>query len=82
MKGLQMKSMQTLMFNPGGFKGRLRACPFLGTWRALLCGEVLILERLVVIWSILFTEGEPLNIIFRSEIQVTRTHCGRLLFFP
>ena len=28
------------MFNPGGFQGRLHACPFLGTWRALLCGEV------------------------------------------
>ena len=25
------------MFDPGGFQGRLRACPFLGPWRALLC---------------------------------------------
>ena len=29
------------MFGPGGFQGRLRAYPFLGTWRALLCGEVM-----------------------------------------
>ena len=29
------------MFNPGGSEGRFRACPFLGTWRALLCGEVM-----------------------------------------
>ena len=29
------------MFDPGGSQGRLRACPFLGTWRALLCGEVM-----------------------------------------
>ena len=29
------------MFDPGGSEGRLRACPFLGTWRALLCGEVM-----------------------------------------
>ena len=27
------------MFDPGGSTDRLRACPFLGTWRALLCGE-------------------------------------------
>ena len=27
------------MFDPGGSQGRLRVCPFLGTWRALLCGE-------------------------------------------
>ena len=27
------------MFDPGGFTGRLRACPFLGRKRALLCGE-------------------------------------------
>ena len=30
------------MFDPSGFTGRLRACPFLGTWRALLCGEVFV----------------------------------------
>ena len=29
------------MFDPGGSTGRLRACPFLGTWHALLCGELL-----------------------------------------
>ena len=28
------------MFDPGGSKGRLRACLFLVTWRALLCEEV------------------------------------------
>ena len=27
-----------MVFNPGGSTGRLHACPFLGTWRALLCG--------------------------------------------
>ena len=25
------------MFDPGGFQGRLRSCPFLRPWRALLC---------------------------------------------
>ena len=28
------------MFDPGGSTGRPRACPFLRTLRALLCGEV------------------------------------------
>ena len=27
-----------------------------------------------------FTEGGPRNIIFRSEVQVTHTYWGRLLF--
>ena len=26
------------MFDPGGFTGRLRACPYLGGWRALRIG--------------------------------------------
>ena len=30
---------QNRMFDPGGSEGRLRACPFLGTWRALLSGK-------------------------------------------
>ena len=30
------------MFDPGESTGRLCACPFLGTWRVLLCGEVLV----------------------------------------
>ena len=43
--------MQTLIFDSRGFKGRLRACLSLGTYHALLCEEVLVLERLVAIWS-------------------------------
>ena len=34
------KSGQNRTFDPGGFRGYLRACPFLGSWRALVCGEV------------------------------------------
>ena len=37
---IETKSGQNRMFDPGGSQGRLRACPFLGSWRALLCGEV------------------------------------------
>ena len=39
---IQTKSRQTLGFDSGGCTGRLRACPFLGMWRALLCGEVIV----------------------------------------
>ena len=35
------KSRQNRTFDPGGSRGHLRACPFLGSWRTLICGEVL-----------------------------------------
>ena len=31
---IETKSIQNRMFDPGGFQGRLRACPFLGSWNA------------------------------------------------
>ena len=37
---IQTKSRQTLVLDPGGSTSRLRAFPPLGTWRALLFGEV------------------------------------------
>ena len=76
-----------------GSKRRLRACPFLGTWRALLCGEILVLKRPVAICSVFLagrmtresscrTEEGPRNIIFRSEVHATCTYFGRSLFSP
>ena len=38
---IETKSGENRMFDPGGSQGRLRACPFLGSWRVLLCGEVI-----------------------------------------
>ena len=38
---IEAKSGQNRTFDPGGSQGRLRACPFLGTWRTLFCGEVM-----------------------------------------
>ena len=38
---IETESKQNRTFDPGGSQGRLRACPFLGTWRALFCGEVM-----------------------------------------
>ena len=35
------KSRQNRTFIPGGSQNHLRACPFSGQWRALVCGEVL-----------------------------------------
>ena len=37
---IETKSGQNRTFDPGGSRGHLRACPFLGPWRALVCGEV------------------------------------------
>ena len=37
---IETKSGENRMFDPGGSQGCLRACPFLGSWRALLCREV------------------------------------------
>ena len=34
------KSRQSKTFDPGGSLGHLRACPFWGSWRALVWGEV------------------------------------------
>ena len=36
---VKIKSSRNRTFDPGGSQGHLRACPFLGSWRALVCGE-------------------------------------------
>ena len=38
---VETKFRQNRTFDPGGSQGHLRACPFLGSWRALICGEVI-----------------------------------------
>ena len=38
---VETKSRQNKTFDPGGSRGHLRACPFLGSWRTLICGEVI-----------------------------------------
>ena len=37
---IETKSGEKRTFDPGGSRSRLRACPALGSWRALLGGEV------------------------------------------
>ena len=37
---VETKSRQNRTFDPGGSQGHPRASPFLGSWRALVCGEV------------------------------------------
>ena len=37
---IETKSGENRTFGAGGSQGRLHACQFLGSWRALLCGEV------------------------------------------
>ena len=38
---VETKSRQNRTFDPGDSRGHLRACPFLGSWRALVRGEVI-----------------------------------------
>ena len=38
---IETTSEDNRTFDPGGSRGRLLACPFFGSWRALLCGEVM-----------------------------------------
>ena len=38
---IDTESRQNRTFDPGGSRGHLRACPCLGPWRALVCGELL-----------------------------------------
>ena len=56
-KVIQTKSRLNLVFDPGDSKYCLRVCPFLGTRRALLCGEILVLERAVAVCSVFWLEG-------------------------
>ena len=38
---VETKSMQNRTFDPDGSQGHPRACPFLGSWSALVCGQVI-----------------------------------------
>ena len=82
-KVVQTKSRPTMVFDPGGSTGHLRACPFFGGWRALLCGEVFVwmlrwYPRLERFWY-----TEDLNIIFkrgqaiRYSVHVAVDNCLR-----
>ena len=51
------KYRQNMTFDPGGSRGHLRACPFLGPWRALVCGEDLRAEA----------AGDELQRFFRTR---------------
>ena len=44
---IEIKSGENRMFDPGGSRGRLRACPFLGSWRVCFVVKLFVLEKLV-----------------------------------
>ena len=58
------------MFDPGGSTGRLRACPFLGEWSALLCGKVFFFfvraPDAIRGWSV-FWQKDDLGVSFSRE---------------
>ena len=65
-KGSKTKTRQTLVFDSGRSTCRLRACPFWGGWRALLCGEIFVCTlrwypKLEQFWY-----TEDLNILFKN----------------
>ena len=43
---IETKSGENKMFDPGGSQGRLRACPFLGSWRVCFVVRLFVLEQL------------------------------------
>ena len=60
------------MFDPGGSTGRLRACPFLGGWRAMLCGDVFVwAPDGTQDWSV-FLQKDDLEYYFPREAQAIR----------
>ena len=78
---IETKSGQNLVFDPGGSTGCLRACPFLGRGRALLCGEAFVraLDKATAVFGGWMTRSHQLS----GEVQANhlrRTYCGRLLF--
>ena len=53
LKIIETKSGQTLVFDPGSSTGHRCACPFLRTWRTLLCREVFVraLNETAAFWG-------------------------------
>ena len=60
------------MFVPGCSTGRLRACPFLETWHALLCGEVFAWAPDGTRGLSIFGQREDWEYPFPREVQVIR----------
>ena len=78
---IETKSGQNLVFDPGGFTGRLRACPFLGMRRALLSGEIFVraLDEAAAVFGGWMTWSHNLA----REVQMNRLRrmcCGRSMF--
>ena len=67
MKVLETKSRQTLVFDPGDSIDRLRACPFLKRWSALLHVKVFLwAPDYTRRWSVFLVQGRPENNIPRE----------------
>ena len=69
---IERKSGQTLVIDHGGSTGHLRACPFLGTWRAVLYGEVLVWAPAGDDFECFWQIHNP-NIIFQDRLRDLRT---------
>ena len=79
---IKTKSRQNRTFDPGGSQGRLRACPLLGTWRPLLCGEVTRAgaagDDLQSVWRIDHSRFK--NFQEKETNRLRHTYCGQSVF--
>ena len=79
---VEAKYGQNRTFNPGGSQARPRACSFLGTWRALLCGEVMRVgvagDDLQRFWRI--DDSRFKNLQEKETNRLRHTYCGQSFF--
>ena len=78
---IETKSGQNVVFDLGGSTGRFRACLFLRTQRALLCGEVFVraLDEVAAFLSKWMTRSHNLAGVVQVNI-LRRAYCDRSLF--
>ena len=79
---IETKSGESRMFDPGGPQGHLRACPYFGSWRALLCGEVYVRagRGYSVFWRIDDSGLKNLQEWYGRNIYAIRIAVNRYLF--
>ena len=77
MKGIEKKSSQTLVSDPGGYSSRLRECPFLGGQRALLRRGGSFRSAMISEARAFLVVGGLENVFFlKTGGSLRRTYCG------
>ena len=81
-RAIEIKLGQNLVFDPSVSTRRLRACPFLGTWRVLLCGEISVraLDAAEAFFGGWMTRSHYLQERYRRIIYAVRIPVDRCFF--